>query len=99
MSNYEHKPNRFSLFKNKKKEKDSQPDLTGGGMFVCQHCGEASDSWVSGWTETTKNGEKYISGSIQAKEEVHAKGMAQAKQAAAPSTADDPQVIDDDIPF
>lgn len=52
MSNYD---NSGALFKNYKKEKESQPDLT-GKITV-----NGVDYNLSGWSNTTKGGEKYIS--------------------------------------
>lgn len=46
------------LFKNNRKEKDSQPDLTGS-----IHVGDV-EHWFSGWRKLSKNGEKFISVSI-----------------------------------
>lgn len=44
---YEHKPGRGSLFKNEKKEKDTQPDYT-GGINVDDGAGER---WLSAWAD------------------------------------------------
>ena len=76
------------LFRNKDRDKETQPHAKGS----CQIAGV--EYWVSAWTQTSKNGERYQSLSYQRKDEVHAKGVAQAKAAMAP---DNP--MDDDIPF
>lgn len=52
---YEMKDGQGSLFQNKKKEKDSQPDLTGKAMVN----GQMVD--LSAWTKIDKNGNKWLS--------------------------------------
>jgi len=76
------------LFANKERTKDSQPQAKGS----CQIDGV--EYFVSAWTNTAKSGQKYQSLSFQRKDEVQAKGMAQAKAAMAP----EPDFVDD-IPF
>ena len=76
------------LFANRERTKDSQPQAKGS----CQIDGV--EYWVSAWTNEAKSGQRYQSLSFQRKDEVHAKGVAQAKEAMAP---DNP--MDDDIPF
>ena len=51
----------IALFKNEKKEKESQPDYTG-------YNNETGDS-VAGWIKTAKNGSIYISLSFETKQE------------------------------
>ena len=53
--------NRFSLFKNDRKEKDTHPDLT-GTINV-----EGVEYYLNAWTKQGKKG-KFISGSIKLKE-------------------------------
>ena len=77
------------LFSNKERTKDSQPQAKGS----CQIDGV--EYWVSAWTNEAKSGQRYQSLSFQRKDEVHAKGMEQAKAAAAPGGFDDTS----DIPF
>jgi len=57
MSGYDN-TNRGALFKNKRKSKDTHPDLTGRINI------NGVDHWFSGWTKTSRNDEKYISISI-----------------------------------
>jgi len=51
------------LFKNEKKEKDSQPDYRGNINI------EGTDCWLSAWIKTAKSGIKYMSLSVQVKED------------------------------
>ena len=53
--------NRFALFKNDRKEKDTHPDLT-GTINV-----EGVEYYLNAWTKEGKKG-KFISGSIKLKE-------------------------------
>lgn len=48
---YEQKPNSGSLFRNKKKEKDSHPDRTGSALIG------GVDYWVSGWIKESEKGQ------------------------------------------
>ena len=78
------------LFRNDKREKDSQPNAKG----TCQI--EGVEYWVSAWTNTDKNGNPYQSLSFQKKEDVDKAGIAQARKAAEP----EPAGFDSDpIPF
>jgi hypothetical protein len=91
---------RGALFKNDRKESDSHPDYKGqlnvGGV----------EFWLSAWLKTDRNGAKFMSLSVKAKEEAppaRAPRPAPAKPAAAPrapapsSTGFDD--MDDDVPF
>jgi len=89
MSNYEHKPGRGSLFKNDKREKESQPQYKGTAKDP-----DGREMWVSAWVEETKAGGKYFSLSFQYKDEVDTAGMAQARDAAEPD-----DFVDEDLPF
>lgn len=82
MSNYDN-TNRFGLFKNKKMREGKQDANLQGTLNV-----DGKEYWINGWTNE-KNGEKYISGTIRAKE-------GQQPQAASGAAEDD---FDDKIPF
>jgi hypothetical protein len=75
------------LFRNDKREKDSQPQAKG----TCQIDGV--EYWVSAWTDTDRNGNKYQSLSFQKKEDIDRQGMQQVRQSA------EPEFHDDDLPF
>lgn len=55
--------NRGALFKNDRKERESQPDYTGnldvGGV----------DHWLSAWIKKDRNGKTYMSLSVKPKDE------------------------------
>jgi len=55
--------NSGSISKNKKKEKDNHPDVKGSAII------DGVDYWVSGWTKTGDDGERWVSLSFQKKEE------------------------------
>ena len=83
--------NSGTLGKNKRKDKDSHPDLTGSAMVHGQ------EVWISGWFKRSNAGENFMSLSFKAKE-AKASGDIPAEQAA--MAADDPQAfINDDITF
>ena len=80
---WEMKDGSGSLFKNRKKEKDSHPDERGD----CMIGGVVYE--VSAWVKTTKNGDEFRSLSIKQKRE---KPDNAAPKPKAP-------ISDDDIPF
>ncbi len=82
--------NSGALFKNDKEGNESRPDYK-GSINV-----DGVDFWISSWLKTSKKGVKYMSLSVQPKEEVHAQGMQQAQQAV---QAPEDDFIDDSIPF
>ena len=98
---YEKKPGEAKLFKNKKKEKDSDPDYTGYYL----HDDGVVEEGISAWVNTSqKTGEKYMKLSFWNKSEAAAKGIAQARQAMAPAPASKTEIKpedfpEDDIPF
>ena len=87
---YETKDNTGSLFKNKRKEKDSHPDYTGSCRI------DGHDMWISAWLKDTKDGEKYFSFAFKRKDgtsERPAEFVAKAKETFKDAT------LDDEIPF
>jgi hypothetical protein len=75
--------NSGSISKNKRKEKDTHPDIRGSATI-----GGVS-YWVSGWQKSNDNG-TYYSLSFQAKDE---------QPATTSATKPKPADLDDDIPF
>ena len=61
---YELKPNTGSAFFNKRKERDSQADLTGDLLIEgeCEHCGKTAkfNFWLNVWKRLDKNGKIYV---------------------------------------
>ncbi len=60
---YEQKEGGGSLFKNDRKEKETHPNLQGSALIGGVHY------WVSGWTKTTGEGDKWISLAFKRKDE------------------------------
>jgi len=77
--------NRGVLFRNDKKETENHPDFTGsidvGGV----------DHYLSGWIKESKQGKKFFSLSVKAKQETAQKAVQAAKQVV--------EDFDDDLPF
>lgn len=89
MSDYETKDFTGVLFRNDKRERDSQPHAKGSAVI------EGVEYWVSAWTNESAKGNKYQSLKFTKKEDVHNTGMEQAKKALEPAADFD----DDTIPF
>lgn len=85
---FEHKPNRGSIFRNERRETDTQPTHKGDGKIQCPHCNEQFEVWISAWVNDLKNkAGKYFSLAFDRKD---------APQPVAPVRDED---LDDDIPF
>lgn len=84
---YELRDMNGSLFKNRKREKDSHPNSQGAAMI------DGVEYWISGWTKTDKNGDPWISLAFKRKEE---KPPAETEKERAQRAV---QEIDSDIPF
>ena len=84
---YEQKPGQGSVFKNEKKEKDTQPDYKGDATCPC--C--SAKLWVDQWVKRPEGKKPYMSLSLKAKEE--------RKPEAKPESAKTGGGFDDDIPF
>lgn len=82
MSDYDN-TNRFALFKNQHMREGKKDANLQGTLNV-----DGKEYWINGWTNE-KNGEKYISGTIRAKD-------AEQQPQAASAAAED---FTDDIPF
>lgn len=77
--------NRGSLFKNDKKAKDTDPDMS-GSINV-----NGVEFWISGWKKTSKAGTGFISLSCRPKQE-------QTRQVSQPTRKAKPQ-FDDPLDF
>jgi len=82
--------NRGSIWKNDRKEKDTQPDFT-GSINV-----EGKEYWLNAWKRKDDANEKapLLSFSVKAKDD-----QAQAKPMYAENSAGDVKQFDDNIPF
>lgn len=90
---YEQKELTGSLFKNKKKQTDKHPDTNGSALI------NDVEYWVSGWTKTTQNGEKWISLAFKPKEGVVVAQEADHRQPPKPGGPKAFGDMDDSIPF
>lgn len=87
MSDYVQKNLKGNLFKNTKKESDTQPDYTGSAKV------NEVDYAMSAWINEGKNG-KYLSVSFTSIAELQAKGIGQVKE-----VVENNILPEDDIPF
>lgn len=76
--------NRGAIFKNKRKEKETHPDL-GGELNV-----DGKDYYLNVWKQTSKSGEPYYSVSVKPKE---------PKEPKATKGEQSSQVVEEEIPF
>jgi hypothetical protein len=81
--------NSGSISKNKKKEKDSHPDLKGKAVV------DGVDYWISGWLKRDDNGQPWYSLSFQRHEGAKKNNPFERSSAENKSEPD----IDDVIPF
>lgn len=76
-----------TMFKNKRKEKENQPDMTGDVKIN----GEVY--WVSAWKKSDKNGDTFYSFGFKKKD------FSEAKEAVRDTKPSVPEDFSDDIPF
>lgn len=85
---YEQKDNSGSVFKNNRRERETQPNLTGSALI------DGKEYWVNVWTKTKADGEKWMSLAFNPK---------QPKEDTPKPSAGSPELTvvtsDDDIPF
>jgi len=89
---YEQKDMTGSLFKNNRKERDTQPAYTGSVTL------NGEQYWLSAWLKKDKHSETYMSLALKPKEE-RREEPAPRQQSASNGRAPSPSPIDDDIPF
>lgn len=85
---YEQKDNSGSVFKNNRRERETQPNLTGSALI------DGKEYWVNVWTKTKADGEKWVSLAFnpkQPKEDTHKPSAGSPELTVVTS--------DDDIPF
>jgi hypothetical protein len=93
---YEIRDNSASLFKNDRKETENHPNAKGSAMVGGVHY------WVSAWTKTDKNGNKWQSLSFTPKDDRPAQAKPDQRMDAqnrASMAAQAPADFDDDVPF
>lgn len=69
MSDYQQRDNSGSLFTNKRKERETHPDFTGKlkiGLDLLEAIHSGEEVQISGWKKKTKNGDTWLSLSVQA---------------------------------
>lgn len=87
---YEQKDMTFSLFPNKDKKSDTHPNLTGTAII------DGVAYFIDGWTNTDRNGNKYINGKLKPKQERQQAKPQQRQQSYAEASGGE---LDDTIPF
>lgn len=94
---YETKNNTGSIFRNDRREKDTHPHAKGSALI------DGVEYWVSAWTKTDKNGDKYQSLAFTAKEAQQSRPKPEPRQErmsygqASRSSYDDD--LSDEVPF
>lgn len=86
--------NRGALFKNDRKEKETHPDYKGSVNAA------GVDYWLSAWLNESRDGKKYMSLSLQPKEQQNnerPQTLAEKSNGKPPAADDEP--FSDDIPF
>lgn len=90
---YETRDNTGALFPNKNRQSDKHPSLT-GSLVV-----EGVEYFLDGWTNTDRNGNKYISVKVKRKDKQPAQGSARGQSYAEASGGRPAAPLDDEIPF
>lgn len=91
---YEHKPGRGSAFKNKRYEKEGDPNYTGDIMLP-----DGTLHWLDVWINEDKNGNKYLSHKIGKPKQGAAQAGAVQETAPAGRRGSMKDQLSDDIPF
>jgi len=88
---YEKRDNSGAMFPNRKKEKETHPDMTGDGLIG------GKEYYISAWAKQDKFGKTFYSFSFKDKASVAPRSDAAPVEQAKP--AGQPTGIDDEIPF
>lgn len=90
----------FALFKNKKKKAETHADWQGQVSI------DGKEYWINVWYKVSKNGEKYLSGSLREKQAGTLSNKPSSKEATnyksakeGWGTSNQPDPFDDEIPF
>jgi len=84
---YEHKEGRFSLFPNRKKKNEKDPDYTGKGMVDGEIC------YFSAWVNQKEDNEQWLSCSISKPKDKPQGPPAYRPPALAPNRVQNPQYV------
>lgn len=90
---YQHKPNSGSLFKNKEKTQDKQPDYKGDGIV------NGKEVWLSGWINKKRDGEVYLGIKFEEKQPKKPEETPPSQNTSIDVNTLDPDKIDGAIPF
>lgn len=96
----QNKEGQFALFKNKNKQAETHADWQGQVSI------DGKEYWINVWYKVSKNGEKYLSGSMREKQSATPSNKPAGKQDTAYKaakegwgTSNQPVPFDDEIPF
>lgn len=90
---YEQRDNTGSLFKNDRREKDSQPNAKGNALI------DGVEYWVSAWTNEARDGSKYQSLKFERKNADQRGSYANQQPATGGGYGTPGRDLEDDVPF
>ena len=91
---YEQKDMSGSVFKNKKMDRDTSPNLTGSCKI------DGKEYWVNAWTKTDKNGDKWLSLAFKEKQPRNdSSGRSEVYHDGTPARSAQKPPFDDEVPF
>ena len=98
MSDYEHKPNRGTIWKNDYKTSENQPDYKGDCLIETPD-GKTHAMDMSAWINETSNGKKYLSFQFQEPYQGEGKKALDDNKSQSTPVATGDTMTDDDSPF